>query len=469
MLPFIQLKKCYINKSTKQKGFAVLTSTVLLSLAGIVFTANMASSQLIDNQIVGNYYRNNEAFANAESGVNFVLSQLDDSASTQALLKNLPMTYENIANHYKVIVKEITPRKLSITSESSSIDGSAKRQINLEVDLYINFPIPTAALSVNGKINLDEFSSVNDGCEGLGSSACMASGSVAKNMLVSNPKIEINGSDLCSDDGIGKNTIETNVLKGESSGKTIDKITDINGIERYNWESVSIPEGSEINGLTPDLALEANSLFEATFGLEMNQENIDELWLGSAQVDMRNGGDCSSMLHNVDVTKDIIYIKGDCNVSQYDAQNSKTSEKKVFTIGSIEHPKLVFIEGGTFITPANTDASIIGMLYFLPSTHTLVDEVGNLVDLNGTALEEQADAIQIKDTSVDMGGVNVNGALLSEYQCSHDGQNKEGNSASREYLSARFDKLILDKLYYNLGIGATKSGYRLSAGTWRDF
>ena len=466
MLP---IKQFNINKIAKEKGFAVLTSTILLSLAGIVFTASMVSSQLVNNQVTGNYYRNNEAFSNAESGVNFVLSQLDDSTSSQALLQRLPITYESSENHYKVMVKGITQRKLSIISEASSMDGTAKRQISLEVDVYINFPIPTAALSVNGKIILDGLSLVNDGCEGLGESACTASGNVAKNMLVSNPNIEVNGSDLCTEGGIGKSTIENKVLTGETLGKTIDKITDSNGIERADWGPVSIPEGSEISGLIPDPTLEANSLFEVTFGVEMNQDNLNELWLDSAQVDMRNGGDCSYFLNNVDVEKDIIYIKGDCNISQYDAQHSNTFENKTFTIGSVENPKLVFIEGGIFITPTNTDMSIIGMLYFLPGSHKLLDDMGNLIDLTGSPLSDPVDAVQMIDTSIDISGVTVNGALLSEYQCSHDGKNNEDNNDSREYLTTRFDKLVLDKLYADLGIAATNSGYRLSAGTWRDF
>ena len=38
----------------KQSGFAVLTTVVILSAAGILYTINMARSQLIDNRILGN-------------------------------------------------------------------------------------------------------------------------------------------------------------------------------------------------------------------------------------------------------------------------------------------------------------------------------------------------------------------------------------------------------------------------------
>ncbi|MCP4324698.1 MAG: hypothetical protein GY787_23175, partial [Alteromonadales bacterium] len=75
------------NKNRKQQGFAIFTSAVLLSIAGIMFTASLASSQLVDNQIIGNYYRNNEAFANAESGINFVLSMLDNKIQAGVLLE----------------------------------------------------------------------------------------------------------------------------------------------------------------------------------------------------------------------------------------------------------------------------------------------------------------------------------------------------------------------------------------------
>ena len=454
MLPTIFINNYDVKKIAKQQGFAVLTSTILLTLAGMAFTANMVSSQLVDNQIVGNYYRNKEAFSNAESGVNFALSQLNDAQVLQALLLDLPKTYENNSKHYQVVVQRVTDRKLSITSDAFSTDGTANRQINLEVDIYINFPIPSAALSVNGKLNLDESAAINDGCEGLGIDACFAAGNISQYMLISNPNISDKSGDLCTDDSLDKNNKTTHQPIGETSEKIISK-TDDDGIERDDWGNVSIPEGSEINGITLEPMLKANSLFEVTFGLQMNQVSLEHLWLDAVQIDMSYAGDCSSKLLNLDDTQEIIYIKGDCNINQYDAQYSSAWENKKFTIGSSEHPKLVIIEGGEFIVPNNVDTSVVGMLYFLPDTQALQDEVEKIIDLNAA--------------SVDMSGVSVNGALLSEYQCSHNGIDNVDNNNNANFLSARFDKLVLDKLYSDLGIKAISSGYRLSAGTWRDF
>ena len=56
----------------QQQGFAVLTTVIILSIAGIAYTTHMACLQLIDNKVLANYYRSSEAFANAESGVNLI-------------------------------------------------------------------------------------------------------------------------------------------------------------------------------------------------------------------------------------------------------------------------------------------------------------------------------------------------------------------------------------------------------------
>jgi hypothetical protein len=449
------------NKINYQQGFAVLTSAITLSAASIIFTANMASSQLVDNQIIGNYYRNKEAFANAESGINFVIGKLDDSAIAQAILTNLPTSYKNTAQHYSVNIQKIHATKMSINSIGTSQDKSAQREINLEIDFYINYPIPKAAVSTNGKINLGESALVNDGCEGQSIETCKGSGNIAEHMLISNPSLEVDEVDevddadeLCSGGHKGKNIIASGVLQGDS--EPLDTVTKEleNETQTYDWGKVSIASGSEIGGVSSNENMQAGSLFEATFGIEMSQINLDELSNNAVSIDMSHGGNCSSMLQNVGDENEIIFIKGDCNISQYYAQKSETTQNKFFTIGSSEHPKLVFIEGGTFISPPNIGTTVIGMLYFLPSLHDEIDEQGN---------------IQAKDDSVDMGRVNVNGALLSEYKCSYNSDDKIHNSQTLPHFSARFDKLILNKLYSSIGIRAMGSGYRFSAGTWRDF
>lgn len=465
MLPVTPYKKM-----KREQGFAVLIPAILLSVAGIVFTTNMASLQLTDNQVIGNYYRNNEAFANAESGINYVLSQMDDTDFAEALIQSLPddasvpRTIADATHHYVVNVYKIDDSKIAISSSGTSMDGTAKREISLQIDFYLNYPIPAAALSTNGKLNLDDTALVNNGCEGLGADECLGKGNIADKLLVSNPNIEDEDSDeLCAGGAVGENVIADGVLKGEGEQKLIAQTTDEEGNVSYDWGDISIPEGSEVGGISTDPEMEANSLFEATFGIEKNQENLDRLWDNAAKIDMTNGGDCSDMLQDVSDEDEIVYIKGDCDISQYYAEQSKTSQNKVFTIGSVKHPKLVFIEGGTFITAPNTGTAIVGMMYFLPGKHDDIDENGNYV------LDDDGNRVQVEDSSVDMGGINVNGALLSEYKCSHDGYDQTDNTGTKQHFSARFDKLVLGDLYSQMGMGTTGSGYRLTVGTWRDF
>ena len=68
------------------------------------------------------------------------------------------------------------------------------------------------------------------------------------------------------------------------------------------------------------------------------------------------------------------------------------------------------------------------LLYFIPG----IDDDGNIM------------------TSVDMGGVRVNGAMLSEYNCSHNASDKTDNQGTKQHFSARYDKTVLNQLYKNL-------------------
>lgn len=455
MLPLIQFKKELVNK-IKPPGFVILTTTLLLSMASITFTMNMASSQLLDNQIIANYYRNNEAFVNAESGINFVLSQLDDPVMSQLLLSDLSVAYPSSPYHYIVNVELINVSQLAITSVGTSVDGSAQRKISLVVDSYLNFPIPTATVSTNGKLNLDNSVSVNDGCEGLSSSDCQASGNVAENMLLSNPALEMQETVPCSGGHVGNNIIGNELLVGDSTSEEVKLNSEATG---YDWRDNSFSDGSTIAGISTDPSLTANSLFEATFAMQMNEDNI--AGLSAVTIDTSHGDNCSQRLQALDDEDVIILIKGDCDIS-----GLYTGHNYVFTIGSTESPKLIFIEGGTFNIAPNAKVSVIGMLYFLPGTHDLVDASGNLVDSNGDLVTQ---AIQVTDSNINLGVINVNGALLSEYTCSYASANTVNGDSIRQHLSIRFDKLVLDKLYSDLGVEAIESGYRLSPGTWRDF
>ena len=457
-----------LKKRKGEQGFAVLASSVLLSTVAIIFTVNMASSQLVDNQIIGNNYRNKEAFSNAESGVNFLLGQLKDPAVAENIITNLPFEYNAPNSQYQLLVTQVHSRKIAISSYGASIDTTAIREINLEVDFYLNYPIPDAAVSTNGKLNLDDTALVNDGCEGLDKQDCLGSGNVANHMLITNPYIE-EEDDFCSGGSLGENIIADGVLHGATEAKEVDVITNEEGEISFDWTDAHIPEGSAIAGIDSDSSMQANSLFEATFGLEMNPSNLNSLWDYAVKIDTNNGDSCSEMLQGVDDESSIIFIKGDCDIDQYYAEQSKTSENKVLTIGSVEHPKLVFIEGGTFITAPNTGTAVVGMLYFLPDKKDLVDEYNNPTTLDGLPLAEGQDVIQVESSSVDMGGINVTGALLSEYKCSHDGYDKTDSTGTKQHFSARFDKLVLEELYSVIGIKASDSGYRVSAGTWRDF
>ncbi|MFT7053855.1 MAG: hypothetical protein ACJAU1_001412, partial [Psychromonas sp.] len=135
-----------MNSINQNKGFAVLTSVVLLSIASIAFTAQMGSIQLIDNKIVGNYYRNNEAFVNAESGVNFLLSKIDDPIIGPVVFASMPFTYSSTDNHYIVQLTRLNSNTLEITSSGRSMDDSAQRRISLQIHPKMGFNIPSSSV-----------------------------------------------------------------------------------------------------------------------------------------------------------------------------------------------------------------------------------------------------------------------------------------------------------------------------------
>jgi len=508
MLPRNTALKKIPFKKNKQQGFAVLTSAVLLSIAGIIFTTNMASSQLVDNQIIGNYYRNNEAFANAESGMNFVLSQLDDVALAEALISGLndnnPTIITSVANHYQVNVFKTHSSKITIISSGTSMDATATRDIQLEIDFFTYFPIPDAALKAN-KVSADETVLLSPGCGAVDDNDCLAKGNIAENTVISNPKNETFVTDPCTggDSYLGENKISVEAIYGthtqediESGFYTGDTVKVLG--EGENWTS-DVPKGSTVFGIDVNSAVIDNpeTLFEATYGIAMDGDedsdgtsNLQELKNYAVEID---GENCSEELQDVSDEDDVIFITGDCDIEQYYAEQSVSSENKVLTIGSADNPKLVFIEGGTFVNAPNTGSVVNGMLHFLPSalvegntltnldgSHTysgtfdengmLVDEHGNFLNLDGETIDEE-DAVSNSDfVSIDMGGATVNGAMLSDYGCSHDGYDDSDSTGTKQHFSAHFDKLLLTTLYEKMGgDNMLTSGYRLASGTWRDF
>ncbi len=446
----------------QERGFAVLTSALLLSIAGVAFTANMAATQLIDNQVMGNYYRNNEAFVHAESGIHMILSKIDESS---AMLANLPLTYQPAGSHYTVQIKRLNKNTVQISSLGYSMDGTAQREVQLQVHYETAYNIPPAPIASNGKLNLDATATINDGCEGLNAADCKSPGNIAKYPLVSQPGNETQVTE-CTGTTLGENQIASTVLVTPGSADNFLLIGEQKSVIDEFGDSVSEttrwpyaqPAGSTFYGIAAAESLSPATLFESTFGV--NREVASNILQGSAEVatiDMNINGamGCSKQLKGVGEETATIYIKGDCDIDQHDAAQSLSSENKYFTIGSVDHPKLVFIEGGTFISAPNTGAAVIGMLYFLPGKHSVVDKDG--------------DTQLVEDSCIDMGGIRVNGALLSEYSCSFDGDDKSDNKGTKQHFSVRYDKTVLNKLYEDTGNIAIDSGYRIVAGSWRDF
>jgi len=441
------------------KGFAILTSAVLLSIAGITFTVNMVLTQLVDNQVVANYYRNNEAFANAESGINIMLSKIEKS---KMVLDTLPIYYQPVSSYYTVSVEQLNKNTLLINSVGTSKDGIATRQIQVQIYYDLTYNVPPSALATNGKLNLDETATVNDGCEGVSGAVCQSPGNIAEYHLVSHPKNETQVTQ-CTGDVLGENVIahdalytghDTNnfLLIGEQHPVASD--VNIPSAEPLTWPN-NHPENAQFYGIEAGNNVSPSSLFESTFGITQEVANsVLQSASNVVTIDMTlsSGMSCSHQLSAIDEHITTVYIKGDCDIDHSDTTSS-ASGGDYFTIGSIDHPKAIFIEGGTFTAPINTDVSVTGILYFLPSTRVVIDVHGN----------EQF----VEDPSINLAGVQVNGALLSDYNCSHN--TRDNTVAGNPSLSVRYDKAVLNTLYKKRGSIAIDSTYSLVEGSWKDF
>jgi len=413
----------------KTKGFAVLTTVVMLSAAGMLYTVNMVYAQLIDNRILGNYYRNNEAFTYAESGIQFVLSQLNEPTRMKEIVDNLPYLYpEQVVGetHYQVTVERLMPQKLNITAVGYSQDHSAMREVALQVYDLVDFDIPTAALSSNGKLNLNSTAFINAGCEGVIESECHSATNIAEQMVIAS-----------ADSGQECENNDPDVSMLDYS---------VSYISQQQWGETPVIEGTLFDTFSVISPPEqARSLFEKTFAVTLvdakaGLKNASDV----AYIDMHDlsSVSCSEQLMGVDPQTSVIYIKGDCNIDVNDLAHSQPDIAR-FSIGSVTYPKIVFIEGGRFIVQPTTGVSVVGMLYFIPTE----------------ILTEQG---------IDLSGIRVNGALLSEYHCSHNTYDLEA-SHHKQRLSVRYDKYILNKLYQQLGMTANTSYYQLVEGSWRDF
>lgn len=476
-----------------QTGFAVLASAIILSLASIVYTANLAQSQLVDNQVLANHYRNKEAFVNADSGVNLILSKLNNAEIAEDMLPSLPFTFPEevtTSTPYQVSVERVATNRLQISSSGRSLDGSAAKEISLQVYYAVSYDIPISPITSDGKLNIDNTGTINDGCEGVSADECRSEGNIAEKLMISQPGSEQTAVEPCTggDSSIGINSVATEAInssyENDSNGSTYSSFQQaglVSEVVNNDWGPAHSSEGTVFENADPISDMNnAESLFESMFGvtLESGKEVLDSSG-DVMRIDMTNPNavSCSEQLKEVDDETTVIYIKGDCNIDQNDASHSATSENQRFTIGSPDNPKMVFIEGGTFITQPNTGASVIGMLYFLPSMVGMVDADGNPLQQNGELLplDKHGDPLPGYEqgteelASVDMGGIRVNGALLSEYQCSHDGYDKTDSTGSKQHFSARYDKTVLNNLYGQLGMDPEGYSYQLVEGTWRDF
>ena len=426
----------------KQKGFAVLTTVVILSAAGIIYTLNMAHSQLIDNRILGNIFRNNEALVHAESGINLILNKLSHLNTAEDILNHLPFTYPEIlsdTNDYQILVKHVDDtdeQQLLITSMGYSQDKTATKIVTLKVQRIEVFDIPVSALSSNGQLKINSKGNINTGCEGLAKEDCRSPGNIAEQAVINQVSPESNDNELCvSDENDSLLTYE------------------VKNIVNQEWGEATSFAGTLFDGVTE--ISEPSSLFQRTFGISLNDaKQVLAFSDKVASVDMTDSPvlSCSEQLSEIDSNISVIYIKGDCEIE---------ADSEHFTIGTSNEPKMVFFEGGSFSTQANTGVSVNGMLYLIPSTQALLDENGEEIYIDGVKQ-------LVEQQSVDISGTRINGALLSEYNCLHNESDKDKN-ASTQHFSVRYDKIVLNTLYSQLELVASVTHYQIIAGSWKDF
>ena len=429
----------------KQKGFAVLTTVVVLSVAGIIYSLNMAHSQMIDNRILGNIFRNNEALVHAESGINLILNKLSHLNTAEEVLNHLPFTYpESLSDtsDYQILVKHVDDtdeQQLLITSTGYSQDKTAIKTVSLKVERIEVFDIPVSVLSSNGLLKINSKGNINTGCEGLSKENCRSPGNIAEQAVTSQVSSGAGNSDLC-------------VSNENDSLLTYD----VENIVNQEWGEATSFVDALFDGVDEISELDKpNSLFQRTFGISLSDAKQALAFSNKvASVDMTSSSilSCSEQLNAIDPDISVIYIKGDCEIE---------ADSEYFTIGTSNDPKMIFFEGGSFRTQSNTGVSVNGMLYFIPSIQDVLDENGDPLYIDGA---KQTIELQ----SLDMSGIRINGALLSEYNCSHNESDKD-NNASTQHFSVRYDKTVLNTLYSQLELVASAAHYQTVVGSWKDF
>ncbi|KPU82735.1 hypothetical protein JI57_03475 [Psychromonas sp. PRT-SC03] len=153
----------------KQQGFAIFTMIILLTMACLTFSLKIASIVRWENQRLANQYRNLEAFTHAGSGLNFILSQLDNASGAlriAAYLDNLchlssrqkcPPYFESRDLNFSIRLSLQAKGISELRSTGSSQDGQAHKKIYINVQLFNDFPLCIAqpkSKNIDNKISI---------------------------------------------------------------------------------------------------------------------------------------------------------------------------------------------------------------------------------------------------------------------------------------------------------------------------
>ena len=425
------------KKQSNHAGFAVLTIVLLLSLASLIYTLNMAQVQLLDNQLLANDYRNKEALLHAESGVSLMLNQLNHANAASQLLNQLPFVYPDVLSSnvpFQVQLSQQVDQPLQITSTGYSQDLHAMKQIVLTLQAVTRYGIPESGVTSNAALTLNDKAKIQRDCESQGCTDAELAAPLIDARLFNSP--------LC--------------LDSASLNLPSEQINLQQQLNPHSWGTATSFAGTFLDnaGTLIDMNT-AQSLFEKTFGT-YRSDALYTLSMADGVItinteDTALKGDmntlCRQALQQTDDNHQVLYIQGDCDL---------TSNTTPYILGSSEYPKIIFIEGGRFISQAGV--RINGLLYYLPGKQPVLNAEGEKVYLNGVlqTMEEQ---------TVNLTGVQVNGALLSEYACSYNTQEAE----QAPFLWVNYNQDVLNTLYQQLTVLPLSVQYKQAQGSWRDF
>ncbi|WP_094751489.1 hypothetical protein [Psychromonas sp. CD1] len=154
----------------KQKGFAIFTLVTLLTMACLTFSLKMVSIVRWENQRLGDNFRSLEAFINAESGMNLLLSQLVSVSGTQRIttyldkschfanIKNCLPYIENNEPPFTLILSWRHDKTIEFISMGASKDGQAHKKIHINVKFSNDISDCSSGFENRGKVvNLDNY------------------------------------------------------------------------------------------------------------------------------------------------------------------------------------------------------------------------------------------------------------------------------------------------------------------------